>query len=174
MYMNCVLSSLWVTPPFCQIYELLLSNLWVSPASVKLMRAASFLLYLCLEMLAGFYSVSVFPISWMEVCCVLHASDFSEQVKLIAIIGRFCESSDYSAGGVLCLCVSVLSVWYEVKCYGEDKFLPSNCVLVWRYNARLYLSAEPFPLLRQIYATNITLHSKGCHHCHEPSKSREL
>jgi len=96
----------------------------VSPASVKLMRAASFLLYLCLEMLAGFYSVSVFPISWMEVCCVLRASDFSEQVKLIAIIGRFCESSvtlDCSVGGVLCLCVSVLSIWCELKCYGEDR-----------------------------------------------------
>lgn len=79
--------------------------------------------YLCLEMLAGFHLVFVFPISWMEVCCVLHASDFSEHVKPIAVIGKFCEYSDYIAGGILHLCVSVLSVWYELKCYGEDKII---------------------------------------------------
>jgi len=68
------------------------------------MRAANFLLYLCLEMLAGFHSLSIFPISWMEVCCVLHAGDFSEQVKLVAIIGRF-VSPVIIVLEVSCVCV---------------------------------------------------------------------
>ena len=133
------LSSLWVTPSFCLVYELLLpiyeccqllSSQWVSPSLSSQWVSSSFCQaccqlssVLCLEMLAGFYSVFVFPVSWQKLV-VFCIPDSSEQVKLIAIIGRFCESSvtlDCSVGGVLCLCVSVLSVWCELKCYGEDR-----------------------------------------------------